>query len=39
VIKNWPGDVHVGCDGANKPMNMIDFLILEFVVIEGKKIQ
>jgi hypothetical protein len=36
VIKNWPNDVRIGCDGANKPMNMIDFLTLDFIIIKGK---
>jgi len=37
AIKNWlDDDVCIGCDGANKPMNMIDFLILESIIIEEK---
>jgi hypothetical protein len=34
VIKNWIIDVHVDCDGAKKPLNMIDFLTLESIIIE-----
>jgi hypothetical protein len=37
AIKNWlVDDVCIGCDRANKPMNMIDFLILESIIIEEK---
>jgi hypothetical protein len=34
VIKNWIIDIHVGCDGAKKPMNMIDFFTLASIIIE-----
>jgi hypothetical protein len=34
VIKKWIIDVHADCDGAKKPMNMIDFLTLESIIIE-----
>jgi hypothetical protein len=32
--KKYLNDVHVGCDGACKPMSVIDFLTLEFITIE-----
>jgi len=32
VIKKWPDDVCIGCDGVNKPMNMI----FESIIIEEK---
>jgi len=34
VIKIWIIDVHVGCNGVKKPMNMIDFLTLVSIIIE-----
>jgi hypothetical protein len=34
VIKNRLDNICVGCDGPNKPTNMINFLILKFIVIE-----
>jgi hypothetical protein len=34
VIKNWPNDVLVGCDGALKPMSMPTFLTSKSNVIE-----
>jgi hypothetical protein len=35
VIKSWPNDVSVGCDGACNLINIIDFLTLEFT-LKGK---
>lgn len=32
AIKSWPHDVCVGCDGACKLMNIIDFLTLKFTL-------
>jgi hypothetical protein len=32
VIKSWPNDVGVGCDGACNLMNIIDFLTLKFAL-------
>jgi hypothetical protein len=26
MIKNWPNDVHIGCDGPLKPKAMAKFL-------------
>jgi hypothetical protein len=34
VIKNWLDEIHIGCDGADKPINMIDFFTLESIIIE-----
>jgi hypothetical protein len=33
IIKNWPDDACVTCDGASKPKYMIDFLISKSNVI------
>jgi hypothetical protein len=37
VIKDWHDDVCIGCDGANEPMNMIDFLTLKSNIVEETK--
>lgn len=34
VIKNWPNDAYVGCDGSSKPKVMVRFLKMDFVMIE-----
>jgi hypothetical protein len=34
MIKSWHDDTYVGCDGACKLMNMINFLSLEPIIIE-----
>jgi hypothetical protein len=33
MIKNWPNDVHVGCDGSLKPKTMAEFLEKDFAMI------
>jgi hypothetical protein len=37
VIKNWFGNVHVGCNGPYKLKSVIDFHTLEFTIIEENK--
>ncbi len=27
ATKKWPNNVHVGCDGAMKPKNMLNFMM------------
>ncbi len=34
IIKNWPNDAYVGCDGPWKPKVMVKFLKMDSVRIE-----
>lgn len=34
IIKNWPNDACVGCDGPSKLKVMVKFLKMDFVMIE-----
>jgi hypothetical protein len=38
VTKNWLDNACVGCNGAYKLMDIIDFLTSKSIVIEAKKI-
>ncbi len=34
IIKNWPSDVCVGCDGPLKPKTMVEFLERDYAIIK-----
>jgi hypothetical protein len=34
IIKNWPNDIRVGCDGPLKFKGMAEFLERDFAMIE-----
>jgi hypothetical protein len=38
IIKNWPNDVPIGCDGITKPKSINGFLCEAIMIEKNKKL-